>query len=348
MAKKKRKQMKPWCWYCEREFEDELVLINHQKARHFKCSECNKRLNTANGMVIHVGQVHKIKVTKVPNALPKRDNPDIEIYGMDGIPAEDLAAHNQAMEGESGDAKKAKTDQSTAAASAGGFPPGQYPPGAIPGHPMYPYGMPPGYPYPPPQYGAPGMPPIPYPYGAPPPTSGPPGQRPPMPPVPGYPMPPFPGYAWPPPPGYPRPPFPPGGAPAYPPSVAQPGSVQLPAAAPTHSLISPTTPIAPSTPGGVPMSAASTHNSVPDLEPAASATEPSNTADSTAVASSAPVSGKPEKKTRFIYDDNDISPEEKRALLTQYRFTAEEIKAQAEKLDTAIESRLADLKGTIF
>ncbi|RKP40353.1 hypothetical protein BJ085DRAFT_37647 [Dimargaris cristalligena] len=96
------------------------------------------------------------------------------------------------------------------------------------------------------------------------------------------------------------------------------------------------------------MSAASTHNSVPDLEPAASATEPSNTADSTAVASSAPVSGKPEKKTRFIYDDNDISPEEKRALLTQYRFTAEEIKAQAEKLDTAIESRLADLKGTIF
>ncbi|RKP40354.1 hypothetical protein BJ085DRAFT_18812 [Dimargaris cristalligena] len=64
MAKKKRKQMKPWCWYCEREFEDELVLINHQKARHFKCSECNKRLNTANGMVIHVGQVHKIKVTK--------------------------------------------------------------------------------------------------------------------------------------------------------------------------------------------------------------------------------------------------------------------------------------------
>ena len=33
-------EVKNWCYYCEREFEDEEVLIQHQKARHFKCPVC--------------------------------------------------------------------------------------------------------------------------------------------------------------------------------------------------------------------------------------------------------------------------------------------------------------------
>ena len=35
MGRKKRKYVKPWCWYCNREFEDEAVLIQHQKERFF-------------------------------------------------------------------------------------------------------------------------------------------------------------------------------------------------------------------------------------------------------------------------------------------------------------------------
>ena len=62
--KKKRQEQKPWCWYCDREFEDEKVLINHQRARHFKCEVCNKRLSSANGMSIHVAFVHKETLTK--------------------------------------------------------------------------------------------------------------------------------------------------------------------------------------------------------------------------------------------------------------------------------------------
>jgi len=38
-----------WCYYCERTFVDLAVLLNHQKAKHFKCSRCNRRLNTAGG-----------------------------------------------------------------------------------------------------------------------------------------------------------------------------------------------------------------------------------------------------------------------------------------------------------
>ena len=57
MGRKKRKFVKPWCWYCNREFEDEAVLIQHQKARHFKCNVCHKKLFTGPGLAIHMMQV---------------------------------------------------------------------------------------------------------------------------------------------------------------------------------------------------------------------------------------------------------------------------------------------------
>ena len=63
MGKKKKKQ-KPYCWYCEREFEDEKILIQHQKAKHFKCEICHKKLFTAGGMVTHVAEVHKKTITR--------------------------------------------------------------------------------------------------------------------------------------------------------------------------------------------------------------------------------------------------------------------------------------------
>lgn len=61
---KKKKEVKPWCYYCDREFEDESILIQHQKAKHFKCHVCYKKLSTASGMVVHVVQVHKETLTK--------------------------------------------------------------------------------------------------------------------------------------------------------------------------------------------------------------------------------------------------------------------------------------------
>lgn len=119
MGRKKRKNVKPWCWYpnrlkyfitklslislsegfnwndlniitryCNREFDDEKVLIGHQKAKHFKCHICHKKLYTAPGLAIHCSQVHKETITKVPNALLERSILDFEIYGMEGVPEE--------------------------------------------------------------------------------------------------------------------------------------------------------------------------------------------------------------------------------------------------------------------
>ncbi|KAJ8758656.1 hypothetical protein K2173_000377 [Erythroxylum novogranatense] len=107
--KKKRVSSKVWCYYCDREFDDEKILVQHQKAKHFKCHVCHKKLSTAGGMAIHVLQVHKETVSKVPNAKSGRESTDIEIYGMQGIPPDVLAAHYGEDEEET-PSKTAKVD----------------------------------------------------------------------------------------------------------------------------------------------------------------------------------------------------------------------------------------------
>ncbi|KAJ7954399.1 protein SUPPRESSOR OF FRI 4-like [Quillaja saponaria] len=107
--KKKRVSSKVWCYYCDREFDDEKILVQHQKAKHFKCHVCHKKLSTAGGMAIHVLQVHKEPVNQVPNAKPGRESTDIEIYGMQGIPPGILAAH-YGEDDEDAPSKVAKVD----------------------------------------------------------------------------------------------------------------------------------------------------------------------------------------------------------------------------------------------
>eukprot|EP00158_Paraphelidium_tribonemae_P008009 Partr_v1_DN28433_c2_g1_i2_m41706 putative zinc finger protein 207 len=226
----------PWiirCWYCEREFENEKVLIDHQRARHFKCTKCNKKLSTAGGMAIHLETVHKETLYKVPNALPEReDTVHIEIFGMDGVPEADKLAHEQrVLHGDRPPAKQPNLSSGPPSAMGGyNAPPSQPPPGMMqyppasmgPPHqmPQMSYPLPPGGPsgmpmMPPPYYG--GMPPMGYP---PPPF---------MPQIPQYPQPPV---GWMPP---ARPPF-------QPPVVSAPTPVASVAAPAVTTSSSTTTP----------------------------------------------------------------------------------------------------------
>ncbi|CAJ2499851.1 Uu.00g027040.m01.CDS01 [Anthostomella pinea] len=102
MGKKKRGHpdieeilSRAWCYYCERDFEDLKLLISHQKAKHFKCDRCGRRLNTAGGLSVHMNQVHKESLTTVENALPNRQGLEVEIFGMEGIPEDVVQQHNQ-------------------------------------------------------------------------------------------------------------------------------------------------------------------------------------------------------------------------------------------------------------
>merc|ERR1739838_811678 len=115
MGRKKRNRLyvAPFCYYCEKECPDEKVLVQHQKARHFKCLECNKKLDTATGLVVHMIQVHKINISKVP-------------HGMEGVPLELIQQKQQ----EQADKKGIKVQKSSHTVSAGqfGIPQYQQPP----------------------------------------------------------------------------------------------------------------------------------------------------------------------------------------------------------------------------
>lgn len=78
-------------------------------------------------MAIHVLQVHKETVSKVPNAKTGRESTDIEIYGMQGIPADVLAAH-YGEEDEDGPAKVAKVEIPSSQVGPGVIPGSLYPP----------------------------------------------------------------------------------------------------------------------------------------------------------------------------------------------------------------------------
>ncbi len=48
--------------YCNRDFDDEKILIQHQKAKHFKCHICHKKLYTGPGLAIHCMQVSRLVI----------------------------------------------------------------------------------------------------------------------------------------------------------------------------------------------------------------------------------------------------------------------------------------------
>ncbi|KAI0473996.1 hypothetical protein GGR56DRAFT_649924 [Xylariaceae sp. FL0804] len=128
MGKKKRRHpdveellSRPWCYYCERDFEDLKLLISHQKAKHFKCDRCGRRLNTAGGLSVHMNQVHKESLSSVENALPNRQGLEVEIFGMEGMPEDIIQQHNQRI------IQNFYQAQAERYAATGNLPPGQNP-----------------------------------------------------------------------------------------------------------------------------------------------------------------------------------------------------------------------------
>ncbi|KAL3878061.1 hypothetical protein ACJMK2_035706 [Sinanodonta woodiana] len=312
MGRKKKKQLKPWCWYCNREFDDEKILIQHQKAKHFKCHICHKKLYTGPGLSIHCMQVHKDKVDKVPNALPGRNNTEIEIYGMEGIPEQDLKEHEKQKANKSG-TKSGAQDDDDDDDDSNGLPP--MPNQFMNGMPPMPTSVPGPYmPQPP-------MPPLP-PGGmmGPMRPMGPMGPMGPMPPMgPGQ-M----GHMGMPGPNMSMPPRPPNFMPGVPPPMPH-----KPAMPPQSTAAKPLFPSAAAAIQSTEVSGSpKMSTSMKPTFPAAAAitTASSSTASSisaNATITGAPVIKKPESSSgltsKLMHPDEDISLEEKRASLPKYQ-----------------------------
>lgn len=87
MGRKKRRNAdaRIFCYYCERDFSSEHELVHHQKEKHLRCPTCHKRMVSTSGLVVHAQQVHKRAVT-VPNAIEGREDPGVDVFGMQGVP----------------------------------------------------------------------------------------------------------------------------------------------------------------------------------------------------------------------------------------------------------------------
>lgn len=71
-------------------------------SNEFRCflkGNANTSLFLAPGLSIHCMQVHKEAIDKVPNSVPNRSNIEIEIYGMEGIPPQDIRDHEKQKNG---------------------------------------------------------------------------------------------------------------------------------------------------------------------------------------------------------------------------------------------------------
>ena len=88
MGRKKRdlSYAKPFCYFCEKVFNNEIVLHQHQKSKHFTCPTCNKKFPTTSNQISHMTKTHTNAISKIPNALEGRDSADQNIFGMNGVP----------------------------------------------------------------------------------------------------------------------------------------------------------------------------------------------------------------------------------------------------------------------
>ena len=88
MKKRPYSSIKPFCYDCDKEFNNELILHQHHKARQFNCAKFKERFSTSHALETHELQIHRWSLKYVPKAKARRDSFDISIYGMDRVPIE--------------------------------------------------------------------------------------------------------------------------------------------------------------------------------------------------------------------------------------------------------------------
>ena len=66
MGRKKRalNYVKPFCYYCDKVYNNEITLHQHQKSIHFTCPICNKKFPTSHNLVSHHQREHKVPLEK--------------------------------------------------------------------------------------------------------------------------------------------------------------------------------------------------------------------------------------------------------------------------------------------
>lgn len=109
-------ELKPFCYYCDREFDTAKTLVQHQRTKHFNCSECGLKFDTVTGLRVHMLNAYKRTMKEVPGAIPGRENPDIVVHGMEGLPKGVLEDRQRKALAEKAEREKEKAERQAARA----------------------------------------------------------------------------------------------------------------------------------------------------------------------------------------------------------------------------------------
>lgn len=127
--KQENLELRPFCYYCDQNFDTVKTLVAHQRTKHFNCGECGLKFDTVTGLRVHLLNAYKRTMKEVPGAIPGRENPDIVVHGMEGLPKAILEEKTQAAMAERAVRDKdkagrqaAKAEQRTAEQPPGGGP----------------------------------------------------------------------------------------------------------------------------------------------------------------------------------------------------------------------------------
>lgn len=86
-----------FCYYCDREFDDVKSLVHHQRLRHFCCKESGRTFDSITGLRVHMLNAFKKSLKEVPNSMTGRENPNVDVRGMDGLPKGILEERRQRL-----------------------------------------------------------------------------------------------------------------------------------------------------------------------------------------------------------------------------------------------------------
>ncbi|CAL1132812.1 unnamed protein product [Cladocopium goreaui] len=105
----------PFCYYCDREFDDVKTLVHHQRTKHFCCGECGRTFGSVTSLRVHMLNSYKKSLKEVPHAMSGRENPDVVVHGMDGLPQDILEERIQKSKADADDKREEEKERSKGA-----------------------------------------------------------------------------------------------------------------------------------------------------------------------------------------------------------------------------------------
>lgn len=102
-------------YYCDREFDDVKTLVHHQRTKHFCCGECGRTFGSVTSLRVHMLNSYKKSLKEVPHAMSGRENPDVVVHGMDGLPQDILEERIQKSKADADDKREEEKERSKGA-----------------------------------------------------------------------------------------------------------------------------------------------------------------------------------------------------------------------------------------